>query len=105
MGLILGGLLTFFIFTPDMNDLENAEGSMGVKVDCPGVKYSVGQIIISECSVKPKSTCTYEDRGGCEYILRNIGKTPIKQGDQVQILFVTVSRGGTTFCDVEIPIG
>jgi len=103
MGFILGALLTFFVFTPDTNEIENAEGSIGVS--CPGITYSVGQIINSECSVKPRSNCTYEDRGGCEYIMRNVGNGAIHQGDQIQVMHIIVSRGGTTILDVELPTG
>ena len=105
MGLILGGLLTFFVFTPETTDLQNAEGSMGVKVDCPGIKYSIGQIINSECAIRPRSSCTYEDRGGCEYIMRNVGKGSINHGDHIQVMNVIVTRGGTTVLDVELPTG
>lgn len=102
LGFILGGLITFFVFTPETTDLANSEGSMGV--NCPGIKYTPGQIITSECTVKAKSICTFEDRGGCEYIMRNLSFRPINQGDTVKVVWFYAGRGGSSFLGVELPL-
>jgi len=102
-GFILGALVTFFAFTPQSTEVTNAEGS--VKVECPGIRYTSGQIIRAECGMRPRGTCTFEDRGGCEYIMKNVGSTTINNGDQIQVINVVVSRGGSTILDVEHPTG
>ena len=102
LGFVLGGLISFFAFTPQSDLVENSEGSVGVA--CPRVVYAVGQTIYSECDLQVGATYTFEDRSGCEYIMRNVGSMEIKAGDEIQIMFLTVTRGGTTFMGVEIPL-
>lgn len=102
IGLIIGAVVSFLVFYPPVNEVKDAEGKMA---DCPVRTYKVGEMIGAQCNVRPNQHCTYQDRSGCDYILKNVGSMPIKAGETVQIMFQIVADNGSLYLEVEHPTG
>jgi len=102
LGFILGGVITFFVFNPPSNEMQNAEGKLG---DCPVRMYKVGEMIYSQCTIKHLQPCTFEDRSGCVYILRNVGNQVIKAGESVSVMRTEITENGSQYLEVAHPSG
>jgi len=100
LGFILGGVITFLVFYSPTNEIQNAEGKL---VDCPTKQYRVGEMITSQCSMRPEQHCTYQDRGGCNYILRNVGPMTIQTGQTVEVTMQMLADDGSQYLEVEHP--